>query len=614
MNMIHRKSIILSVSLIVIIALSFFAFSFGENTNTEAKSNTQKLKSFKVASIEFNPKLNDRDKNIDALYKQIETAFKHGAKLAVAPEMSTTGYYYKNREAIKPFVDTIPGKATKKFAKLTRKYHAYVVFGMAEKDPKTNVYYDSSALVGPGGYIGKYRKTEQWETEEHWAAWGDLGVPVFKTELGNIAINICMDAAYPEMARLAAVNGADIMAFPTNSSAQAVAALPARAMENGLYIVSANRSNTEKGFHMIGASAVWSPTGKKLAEAKLIKTPKDDINKPTITYATIDPKQYNNANKKRLKERRPDLYQDIMLKVGPWDYTTTSEPKSVNALAIQYTPVPGNKKSNEDKIVNLIDSKIKNSEVRPNLIVLPELSLTGPSELLKLHRMSTYAERIDGETTKFMKTLAQKYQTAIVYGLIEKSGKNLYNTAVLMDKSGKIDGKYRQAQLSSFDKKWAKRGNSLPVFSNNELGKVGIMIGNDVNFPEISSVFAVQRADIIAIPSSWYGQFGGNMEINHEMSANPYPSGTMPLWSEISIDAQSYTIISNYVGTSKGFKGRSALYTLDPLYGLDQPIVASSNKEEALAVKFKTIQPNNWFNQDKLINSRQPAYYKPLIK
>ncbi|QAA23539.1 hypothetical protein [Sporolactobacillus terrae] len=104
------------------------------------------------------------------------------------------------------------------------------------------------------------------------------------------------------------------------------------------------------------------------------------------------------------------------------------------------------------------------------------------------------------------------------------------------------------------------------------------------------------------------------MEINPNMSVKRYPKGTNQLWSQIAIDAQSYTVISNYVGTDKGFKGGSALYTIDPLYGLDQPVAASSNKEEALAVNFQTIQPNNWFNQDKLINSRQPAYFKPLLK
>ncbi|RYM06496.1 nitrilase [Sporolactobacillus sp. THM7-7] len=602
--------LILSFILVISVGGAFFTYH-AEGAEKEEKPIQGP---FKVASIQFNPKLNNLDGNVDELYKQIETAFKNGAKLAVAPEMATTGYYYENRAAIKPYVDTLPGKTTDKFSELTKKYDAYVVFGMAERDAKTDMYYDSSALVGPKGYIGSYRKTHQWETEEHWAAWGDLGVPVFQTKLGRIAINICMDSAYPETARLAAVGGADIIAFPTNSSAQAVSALPARAMQNGLYIVSANRSNTENGFHMIGASAVWSPEGKKLAEAKLVLTPDEDVDQTTITYATVDPKQYNNENKKRLKERRPELYQDLMLYVAPWDYTASTKPKNVHALAVQYTPVPGDKQANEDKITKVISKKISGKSEAPNLIVLPELSLTGPSELLPSDEMAGYAETIDGPTADFMKSLAKKYKTAVVYDFIEKSGGHLYNTAVLMNKDGKMDGKYRQTHLSDSDKKWASPGSRVPVFNNKDLGKVGIMIGNDVNFPELSSIFAVHRADTIAVPSSWHGQFGGDMAINPDMSANRYPDGAMPIWSEISIDAQSYTIIANYVGTEKGYKGRSALYTLDPLYGLDQPAVASSSKEEALSVKYQTIQAGNWFNQEKLISSRRTDYYKPLIE
>ncbi|MEI8631616.1 nitrilase-related carbon-nitrogen hydrolase [Vibrio sp. PP-XX7] len=220
---------------------------------------------FLAASVEFNPTFHDRDKNITKLSADIERALKHGAKLVVAPEMATTGYLYETREEIKPYVDTIPGVTSKALEKLAKQYDAYIVVGMPEKDPKTDIYYNSSILVGPTGLVGKYRKTHLWESEEHWSAWGDLGIPVFDTALGKIAINICMDSGYFESARIAAIEGADIIAFPTNSSIQAIYYNQAHAMHNGVYIVEANRNNTEKGYHMVGMSAIWDPNGHKLA-------------------------------------------------------------------------------------------------------------------------------------------------------------------------------------------------------------------------------------------------------------------------------------------------------------------------------------------------------------
>jgi predicted amidohydrolase len=570
-------------------------------------------KPFQVASIQFNPLLNNREQNVKELLKVTEEALKNGAKLVVAPEMATTGYDYANREAIRPFVDTIPGKTTDAFAKLGKKYNAYLVFGMAEVEKKTGLYYNSAALVGPEGYIGKYRKMQMWETEMHWAAWGDLGVPVFDTKIGKIAINICMDSAYYETSRLAGIKGTDILAFPTNSSAQTISALPARAQQNGMYIISANRSNTENGFHMIGGSAIWSPDGKKLAEAPVVMNESEDIDEPTITYATIDPRLFDNKNKDALNERRPKLYKEIVHYVAPWDYTKNTTSHEVVAAALQYEPIIGDKEKNKEKIKKLI-KQAKKEDNDLNLVVLPELSLTGPVDGKSKNEVEALAEDPKEDTAMFMSNLAKEYQLSIVYGFIDKKGNAFYNSAILMSSNGETVGKYQKTHLNKSDRKWAKPGSSLPVFETQDLGRIGVLLGEDARYPETSGVLAVKRADIIAIPSAWHGQYGGKMEINKEISVNKYPEGSMVTWDAVAMGAQAYTVVANYIGTEKGYLGRSSLYTLDPLYGLDQPVVASKKKEEALVVKFKTLQSDAWFNQERLILSRKTTYFVPLVQ
>jgi len=619
----NKASIVLLLSSIIIL-LGLFGFQTtisseeGLNKKKQAPETSEKLiEPYKVATIQYNPTLYEREKNVDELVNLTEEAFKNGAKLVVAPEMATTGYMYKNREDIAPFVDTIPGKTTKRFEKITRKYDGYIVFGMPEVEKETDLYYNSAALVGPEGYIGKYRKTHLWETEMHWSPWGNLGVPVFETKIGDIAINICMDSAYFESARLAGVQGADILAFPTNSSAQAVSALPARASQNGMYVISSNRSNTEKGFHMIGASAIWSPFGGKLAAADFSPNKEKDIEKPQIVYAEVDPSKFDNKSKKALKNRRPELYKELAHYIQPWDYTQNTESHQVTATALQYEPEVGNKNKNMKKINRLVDNAISQAEEKEktlDLVVLPELSVTGPMKNLNVGEIKKLAETLQGKTTSAMKDIAEEHQTAIVYGLVEKQENKLYNSAVLINKDGEIVGKYRKTHLSENNQKWATKGSKLPVFETESLGKIGLLIGDDARYPETAGVLSVKRADMIAIPSSWSGQYGRYAEINPKLSANRYPDNTMILWDSIAMSAQAYTIVANYVGTEENYLGGSALYTLDPLYGLDQPVTATEEKEEALLVEFNTIQSDWWFNQDKLLKSRQPDYYTPLVK
>lgn len=556
---------------------------------------------FKAAVVQFNPVLNERDKNIEDLAVALEEAMKNGAKLIVAPEMSTTGYYYLNRKAITPFVDTLPGKATDVFSKLTAKYDAYVVFGLPEMDRETGLYYNAAALVGPEGYIGNYRKTHQWETEEHWSSYGDLGVPVFDTKLGRIAINICMDSAYFETARLAALGGADILAFPTNSTAQAIAALPARAIQNGLFIVSANRSNTEIEYHMLGGSAIWAPDGACLTATPLLLTKEEDETGPaTIAYATIDPAQYRNAGKDLLRTRRPELYKDLMLHIAPWNYVKSTTPQELTGYVVQFRPRGNDAAGNAAKIRALLAAALANpggGSKTPDIVVLPENAVYGTAFTKQSVDTGLYAE------------LAREYGVYLVGTFVEHEADKCYIVAALYDREGNVVGRYRKTHLDDAEKAWASPGDDIPIFVT-DIGRIGIIIGDEVRYPEISGLLAVARADMIAVPSSWTIWDGGEWRLPPEMALNRYPDRCMVLWDAIGIGAQAYTLVANYSGDD--YFGGSGMYTLDPLYGLDQPKVLARG-EAAFRVDFRTVQPEWWFNQEMLIHSRRSTYYKPLI-
>src|SRR5215213_5616048 len=159
---------------------------------------------YRVAAIQFEPRLGAKAENIMRLLELTETAARAGARVIVHPEMATTGYCWYDRDEIRPHVEPIPGPTIQAFAELARGYGCFVVVGMPEIAPRTGIFYNSAALVGPEGVVGVYRKTHSYISEPKWAKDGDFGLPVFESNIGRIAISICMDAAYPETARVAA--------------------------------------------------------------------------------------------------------------------------------------------------------------------------------------------------------------------------------------------------------------------------------------------------------------------------------------------------------------------------------------------------------------------------
>ncbi|MGG1573196.1 nitrilase-related carbon-nitrogen hydrolase [Fictibacillus sp. NRS-1165] len=585
----------------------------------------ENIQPFKAAVIEFNPCLNNLEDNIKNLLEVVIKAAENGAKLIVTPEMSTTGYHYENRRAISPFVDSIPGKTTAVFEEVTKRYHTHIVIGMAEVDEDDGLFYNSATLIGPAGYIGKYRKIHQWATEDSWSSWGEMGVPVFETEIGKISMIICFDANFFESARIATLNGADILCYPTNSTGGALSMLQSWAEMNGIYILGANRSNTEKGYHMIGASTIWSPLGEKLAETSYVNEEQAN-DKSTILYADIDPTGYNNPAKSRLNERKPELYSELMLFSGPWNDSKHdkesdlldrkgSSLKKIAAL-LQYTPEIGNKGANLKKIKKLLAEAVSSSQGEKSplsLAVCPELSLIGTVHSLDMLTIRQLGETDQDETVNEMKRLAVMHQIHLVFGMIESDQDLFYNTVYAIAPNGEIVAKARNIHLTKADERWASSGKEIVVRYINGIGRVGLMVGYDAAFPEIAGIMAVNKADYIIIPSSWSGEFGQTMSLHEKIMENKFPVNTMTTWDAIARFSQAKTLIANFTGTSLGYKGGSALYTLDPIYGGDTPIVASSNKEEVLIVPLTMTNHNWWFDQRKLLLTRRIHNYRPLI-
>lgn len=219
-----------------------------------------------VACIQMRPERNNVEKNLEKMKAYIQEAAKKKVDFIVFPELITSGYECGKRflELAEP-VDS--SKSIEYIGKLAKQYSAHVIFGFPELDTlNQQVVYNSVALIDDFGTLkGVYRKAHLFGTEkEHFRPGNQY--PVFDTQFGEIAMMICWDTAFPEVARIYALKGAKVIFISTNwenpYSDDWDLAVRSRAADNTVYIVAANRVGRDEKLSFFGHSKVIGPTGK----------------------------------------------------------------------------------------------------------------------------------------------------------------------------------------------------------------------------------------------------------------------------------------------------------------------------------------------------------------
>jgi predicted amidohydrolase len=156
----------------------------------------------------------------------------------------------------------------------------------------------------------------------------------------------------------------------------------------------------------------------------------------------------------------------------------------------------------EDNLVKMSDyvSKIA-SQQKVDLILFPELATSG-NELGV--RFTEIAQLIPGPTVNLMSQRAQQHGVHIGFGMVAKERVEsiLYNAAVLVGPEGDITGEYRKVHLRGEDRMAFREGYKLPVFET-EFGRVGLMLGWDLAFPEVSRSMVLEGAELLCVLGSW---------------------------------------------------------------------------------------------------------------
>jgi predicted amidohydrolase len=196
--------------------------------------------------------------------------------LLVLPELFATGYFFHDREDLVSVAEPIPeGRTTRALIEWAEQTGATLVAGLAES--AGDAIYNSAVVVGPKGVIGVYRKIHLYFEEKLWFTAGDLGFPVFEVadrggQAYRLGVMICFDWRFPESARALALQGADIIAHPSNLVRKnCPRTMPIRALENHVYTITANRHGEESRgdavLRFIGQSLACSPDGDVLVQA-----------------------------------------------------------------------------------------------------------------------------------------------------------------------------------------------------------------------------------------------------------------------------------------------------------------------------------------------------------
>jgi len=257
----------------------------------------------RVGFYQFSPKFGDIGSNLNKIEETLTRIKK--VDLMVLPELCNSGYNFRNKKEALQLAEPVPkGKSTRSWIRLCQKKKFYLVAGINELD--RGRLYNSAVLVGPEGYLGKYRKLHLFYNEKKFFQPGDLGLPLFQIKRVKLGILICFDWQFPEVWRILALKRAQIICHPSGLVLPKLAlrGLPGHALVNRYFIVTANRIGSERGLRFIGNSTIWNTKGEVLAQASK--------NQEELKIVEIEP---DLARSKWITSKN-NLFQDIRVELS----------------------------------------------------------------------------------------------------------------------------------------------------------------------------------------------------------------------------------------------------------------------------------------------------------
>lgn len=273
----------------------------------------------------------DQQLNITRLASGIANLAEHDAQLIVLQELHNSLYFCQTENVnLFDLAEPIPGPSTNFYGELARQYGVVIVTSLFERRA-AGLYHNTAVVIEKDGTIaGKYRKMHIPDDPAYYEKFyftpGDLGFHPIETSLGKLGVLVCWDQWYPEAARLMALQGAELLIYPTAIGYESsdtedeqqrqreawTTVQRGHAVANGLPVVSVNRvgyepdpSGQTKGIQFWGSSMVVGPQGEMLYRASEVEE------ECTIVSVDLNHSEHVRRWWPFLRDRRIDAYEDI---------------------------------------------------------------------------------------------------------------------------------------------------------------------------------------------------------------------------------------------------------------------------------------------------------------
>lgn len=268
------------------------------------------MKDIRVAAVVCRCPLDRIDHNLSQVNRWAAAASSRGADIVCFPEMNLCGY---GHDPAKPLIpQSIPGSATRGLQQIASRHRIVILAGMAEAGEDGRVYI-SHLVASPERELGFYRKVHVSPPEQQRYSQGNKA-SVFTAGGVRFGIQICYDAHFPELSTRMALAGADVIfiphASPRGTSNQKYSSwlrhLPARAFDNGVFVVACNQAGgNSKGLSFPGLAVVVGPDGKMIE--RLLSD-----NDEGMLVADLKESQLSSVREHRMRyflpNRRPEIY------------------------------------------------------------------------------------------------------------------------------------------------------------------------------------------------------------------------------------------------------------------------------------------------------------------
>jgi predicted amidohydrolase len=291
------------------------------------------MQTFRVAAVSMNGFLGVPERILSAIDTWCERAAADKTELVLFPELVIHGHCTPNTwELAEPVPD---GPSVSRLVQIARRHGLVLCAGMSEKE--RDIVYNTQVLIGPDGYIGKQRKLHLSRDEVFYYK-GGRELPVFDIGPCKVGIVICYDNQFPEVARVLALRGADVLLMPhaarfkvwddTHASEAAARRFSheffkpyaLRARENACFAVLADQAgragyvehwprDSENQPHHPGAALIWGPDGSVIASTQEEHI-REEMISATLTAALLA-RERSLANY-MLRTRRPELFGELV--------------------------------------------------------------------------------------------------------------------------------------------------------------------------------------------------------------------------------------------------------------------------------------------------------------